>query len=193
MNPVCTVEVSQVAATGAGDALLWAVVALVSATVGLALFLVARRRARGAAALLTVGLVAAAVAGPQQAAPAQAAASDVVYSAGCTLIAVDEQGVEFSPLMGSLVPGDDVVAITVPVENRFAGTVELSGEVRLGSGALEGVLSTEVRFGGAPGPVSLPAGASTVVTVHLALPAGAGDALQGESIDVELVLTASEV
>jgi hypothetical protein len=193
VNSVCTVVVGELAGTGS-DALAWVVVAAALTVLGVAALVVWRmRRTRHAAvALLLVGLVALAVAGPQPAPPAQAAASDVVYSPGCSLIVVDESGVVLDPVTSNLLPGDSVVAITAPVENAFAAPIELSGEAVLGTGPLATQLTTEVSFDGAPGPVTLAAGESVVVSVVVTLSALVGDAAQGQTVDIELVLTASE-
>jgi hypothetical protein len=51
---------------------------------------------------------------------------------------------------------------------------------------------TEVRFDGAVGPVTLAAGESVVVTVIVALSPHVDNTAQGQSVDVELVLTAAE-
>jgi LPXTG-motif cell wall-anchored protein len=193
MNSVCTVAVGELAETGSST-LAWLVAAAGLVMLGaLVLVMWRMRRARpAAAALLLVGLVALAVAGPQPAAPAQAAASDVVYSAGCSLIEVDEAGVLLHPVTSTLLPGDSVIAITAPVASAFAGEIELSGEAVLGTGLLAAQLVTEVRFDGAAGPVTLAAGESVVVTVVVALSPHADDTVQGQAVDVELVLTASE-
>jgi hypothetical protein len=193
MNAVCTVAVGELAETGAG-ALVWVVVAAILVALGAAVLVTWRmRRARPvAAALLLVGLVALTVGGPQPVPPAQAAASDVVYSPGCSLIAVDEAGVLLHPVTSTLLPGDSVIAITAPVANAFAGEVELSGEAVLGTGPLAAQLVTEVRFDGAVGPVALAAGESVVVTVIVALSPHVDNTAQGQAVDVELVLTAAE-
>lgn len=191
---VCTVEVASIADTGAGAALGWALAGLVVVVLGMALLVVRRRRARraaGAAVMLTA-LVALAVAGPQPVQPAHAAASDVVYSPGCSLIEVDEASIDFAPVTSSLLPGDRVIAITAVVDNRFAGAIELAGDAHLGSGSLAPLLVTEVLFDGAPGPVTLAAGEGVVVTVIVTLPAHVDDTAQGQTVDVDLVLTASE-
>lgn len=193
MNSVCTVAVGELAETGSG-VLAWAVVAAVLVVLGVAVLAVwwMRRARRAAVALLLVGLVTLVVAGPQAPAPAQAAASDVVYSAGCTLITIDETGVVLDPVTSSLLPGDSATAITAPVENVFAGAVELSGEAAFGTGPLAAQLSTAVLFDGVPGPVTLAAGEGVVVTVVVSLPTHVDDAAQGHTVDVELVLTAAE-
>jgi hypothetical protein len=191
MNAVCTVAVGELAETGSG-ALVWVVAAAALLVLGAAVLVVWRmRRARpAAAALLLVGLVALAVAGPQPATPAQAAASDVVYSPGCSLVEVDEAGVLLDPVTSSLLPGDSVIAISAPVVNAFAGEIELSGAAVLGTGALAAQLVTEVRVDGVPGPVTLAAGESVVVTVVVALSPATDDTAQGQTVDIELVLTA---
>jgi hypothetical protein len=192
MNSVCTVAVGELAETGSG-ALVWAVAAAGLLMLGAAVLVMWRmRRARPVAAtLLLVGFVALAVVGPQPTS-AQAAASDVVYSPGCSLIEVDEAGVLLDPVTSNLLPGDSVIAITAPVANAFAGEIELSGEAVLGTGALAAQLVTEVRFDGAVGPVTLAAGESVVVTVIVALSPHVDNTAQGQSVDVELVLTAAE-
>src|SRR5690606_17331311 len=174
--------------------LAWVVVAAALTVLGVAALVVWRmRRTRHAAvALLLVGLVALAVAGPQPVPPAEAAASGVVYSPGCSLIVVDESGVVLDPVTSNLLPGDSVVVITAPVENAFAAPIELSSEAVLGTGPLATQLTTEVSFDGAPGPVALAAGESVVVSVVVTLSALVGDAAQGQTVDIELVLTASE-
>lgn len=191
---VCTVEVASIADTGAGAVLGWALAGLVVVVLGTALLVVRRRRVRRAAGavVMLAALVALAVAGPQPAQPAQAAASDVVYSPGCSLIEIDEASVDFAPVTSSLLPGDRVTAITAGVDNRFAGAIELSGVAGLGTGSLAALLVTEVLFDGAPGPVTLAAGEAVVVTVVVTLPAHVDDTAQGETVDVDLVLTASE-
>jgi len=135
--------------------------------------------------------VALAVVGPHGTAPAQALGSDVDYGAGCSLIEVDESSVDVTPV-SSLLPGDRVTAITAVVNNRFAGSVELSGVAGAGSGSLAALLETEVLFDSAPGPVTLAAGEGVVVTVIVTLPSHVDDTAQGQTIDVDLVLTASE-
>jgi hypothetical protein len=192
---ICTVEVSSIADTGAGAVLGWVLAGLLIVALG-AVVLLAVRRARsaraGAAAVLLLAVAGLAVLGPQGVSPAQAAASDVVYSDGCSLISIDESSVQLTPVGSGLLPGDSVVAVSAIVENRFAGEVEVSGEAVLGGGPLAALLETEVFFAGSPGPVTLAAGQQVTVTVTVGLPTSVDDAAQGELVDVELVMTASE-
>lgn len=194
MNSVCTVEVS-LGATGL-DPLIWtlAVAALLALVLGAALALARRARARRALVVLAVlGVVCLGALGPQAASPAQAAASDVSSSDGCTLIQLDEADVVFEPVASqSLLSGDSVTAITAVVDNAFAGPIELSGNAVLGSGPLAALLHTEVLFDGVPGPVTLAEGGSTTVTVVVTLPLSADDSAQSETVTVDLVLTASQ-
>lgn len=194
----CTVVV-ELAGTGA-DAVLAGVLGglfLAAAGAALLLLLLWRARRRGRAPALVVLVAFAAVAalalpGPLAAAPAHAAASDVDYGDGCTLMTVDEATLLFEPVTTSLLPGDDVRAIQVEVENRFAGDIDLDAAARLGSGALAGVLDVEVLIDGRPSPVVIGPGARVMVEVRVALAPGVSNAVQGETVTIDLLLTASE-
>jgi|GEM_PF-3326572 len=192
----CTVAIDALAETGAGAAFAWALAAGLLVAVGVLVLVLHRRRMRRgvgvAAGLLVMGAVAFAVAGPQAAPPAQAAASDVVYSAGCSLITVDEAGLAFAPVGSGMLPGDTVTAIEAPVANAFAGKIVLSGEALLGDAPLAAQLTTHVLFDGAPGPVTLAAGETVGVAVVVTMPAEVGDTAQAQTVDIELRLTAAE-
>lgn len=194
---ICTAVVASIAQTGADAVIAWMLVAAVVIAAGFTLVLVrrARRDRRGGATVATVALVALvalAFAAPLGAAPAHAAASDVDYSPGCTLIHVDESLTVFEPVTMSMLPGDDVIAIRTVVENRFAGDIELDAEAQLGSGPLAALLDVEVLVDGGPAPVVLTPGQRVSVEVHVALAPGVGNTVQGEAVAIDLVLTASE-
>lgn len=192
----CTVVVA-LAGTGADAVLAGVLGGLSLAAVGLVLVLLlvwrTRRRGRALVAVLALATVAAlALPGPHTATPAHAAASDVDYGSGCTLITVDEATLVFEPVTASLLPGDDVRAIQVEVENRFAGAIDLDAAALLGAGSLAGVLDVEVLIDGGPAPVVLAPGSRVTVEVHVALAPGIGNAAQAETVTIDLVLTASE-
>lgn len=194
---ICTAVVASIAQTGADAVVAWVLVAVVVIVVGFALVLVRRaRRDRGGggagAGVALVALVALALAGPQGAPPAHAAASDVDYGPGCTLIVVDESLTVFEPVTMNMLPGDDVTAIRTVVENRFAGDIELDAEAQLDSGPLAALLDVEVLVDGGPAPVVLTPGQRVTVEVHVALAPGVGNTVQGSSVAIDLVLTASE-
>jgi hypothetical protein len=198
VTQTCTAVVA-LADTGA-DGLLAGVlggVALAAAGLVVLLLLVLvrseRRRARALVVLLALaGVAVLALPGPHTASPAQAAASDVDYSAGCTLFTVDEATLVFEPVTANLLPGDDVRAIQAVVENRFAGDIELDADALLGSGPLAGVLEVEVLVDGGAAPVVLGPGARAVVEVHVALAAGVSNVAQAQTVTIDLVFTASE-
>lgn len=197
VTQTCTAVVA-LADTGA-DGLLAGVlggVALAAAGLVVLLLLVLvrseRRRARALVVLLALGVAVLALPGPHTASPAQAAASDVDYGAGCTLIVVDEATLVFEPVTANLLPGDDVRAIQAVVENRFAGDIELDADALLGSGPLAGVLEVEVLVDGGAAPVVLAPGARVTVEVHVAVAAGVSNAAQAQTVTIDLVLTASE-
>lgn len=194
----CTVVVA-IADTGADAVLAGVLGGLALAAAGLALLLLllwrARRRGRAGALLAILALVGAAalaLPGPHTVTPAHAAASNIDYSAGCTLITLDEATLVFEPVTGSLLPGDEVRAIQVEVENRFAGDIDLDAAAILGSGPLAGVLVVEELIDGGPAPIVLAPGARAVVEVHVALAPGIGNAAQAETVTIDLMLTASE-
>lgn len=192
---ICTAVVASIAQTGADAVVAWVLVAAVVIVVGFALVLVrrARRDRRGGGATVAlVALVALALAGPQGASPAHAAASDVDYGPGCTLIVVDESLTVFEPVTMNMLPGDDVTAIRTVVENRFAGDIELDAEAQLHSEPLAALLDVEVLVDGGPAPVVLTPGQRVTVEVHVALAPGVGNTVQGSSVAIDLVLTASE-
>lgn len=196
---ICTAVVASIAQTGADAVVAWVLVAAVVIVAGFALVLVRRaRRDRGGGGagvgvgVALVALVALALAGPQGASPAHAAASDVDYGSGCTLIVVDESLTVFEPVTMNMLPGDDVTAIRTVVENRFAGDIELDAEAQLDSGPLAALLDVEVLVDGGPAPVVLTPGQRVTVEVHVALAPGVGNTVQGSSVAIDLVLTASE-
>lgn len=195
MNPeICTVFVGGLAATGA-DAALGLVIAmlllLVLGTVTLLLVRRARAPRRTSAALAALAALSLGALLLHGSTPAHAAA-EVSYN-GCTLIALDESDIVFEDVAASsLLPGDSTTAITAVVENRFAGTIELSGQAPLGTGALATELVTEVLFDGAVGPVVLAPGDRVTVTVVVNLALGTSSTLQDETTSIDLVLTAIE-
>lgn len=197
VTQTCTAVVA-LAETGADGLLAGALGGVALAAAGLVVLLLllwrARRRGHGRAlvVLLALGIAVLALPGPHTASPAQAAASDVDYSAGCTLFTVDEATLVFEPVTANLLPGDAVRAIQAVVENRFAGDIELDADALLGGGPLAGVLEVEVLIDGGAAPVVLAPGARAVVEVHVGLAAGVSNAAQAQTVTIDLVLTASE-
>jgi hypothetical protein len=197
VTQTCTAVVA-LADTGADGLLAGVLGGIAFAAAGLVVLLLllwrARRRGHGRAlvVLLALGIAVLALPGPHTASPAQAAASDVDYSAGCTLFTVDEATLVFEPVTANLLPGDDVRAIQAVVENRFAGDIELDADALLGSGPLAGVLEVEVLVDGGAAPVVLGPGARAVVEVHVALAAGVSNVAQAQTVTIDLVFTASE-
>jgi hypothetical protein len=197
VTQTCTAVVA-LAETGADGLLAGALGGVALAAAGLVVLLLLvlvrseRRSARALVVLLALGVAVLALPGPHTASPAHAAASDVDYSAGCTLIVVDEATLVFEPVTANLLPGDDVRAIQAVVENRFAGDIELDADALLGSGPLAGVLEVEVLIDGGAAPVVLAPGARALVEVHVALAAGVSNAAQAQTVTIDLVLTASE-
>ena len=197
VTQTCTAVVA-LADTGADGLLAGVLGGIAFAAAGLVVLLLllwrARRRGHGRAlvVLLALGIAVLALPGPHTASPAHAAASDVDYSAGCTLFTVDEATLVFEPVTANLLPGDDVRAIQAVVENRFAGDIELDADALLGGGPLAGVLEVEVLIDGGAAPVVLAPGARALVEVHVALAAGVSNAAQAQTVTIDLVLTASE-
>jgi hypothetical protein len=197
VTQTCTAVVA-LADTGADGLLAGVLGGIAFAAAGLVVLLLLvlvrseRRRARALVVLLALGVAVLALPGPHTASPAQAAASDVDYGAGCILIVVDEATLVFEPVTANLLPGDDVRAIQAVVENRFAGDIELDADALLGSGPLAGVLEVEVLVDGGAAPVVLAPGARVTVEVHVAVAAGVSNAAQAQTVTIDLVLTASE-
>lgn len=200
MNPeICTVVVGGLASTGADAALGLVIATLLLLVLGIVTQLLVRRERalrRTSAVLavlatLSLGSLSLGALVLHDSTPAHAA-PEVSYN-GCTLFALDESDIVFEAVAtSSLLPGDSATAITAVVENRFAGTIELSGQALLGTGALAPELTTEVLFDGAVGPVVLAPGDRVTVTVVVSLALGVSNALQNETTSTDLVLTAIE-
>jgi hypothetical protein len=205
----CEAIVSTLPRTGAGDPLWWLAGAVLAIGAGVGALLWSRyarrsspagerpRGRRAAPATLLVGLVVLALLGVPDVGRAQAAAGaaaavttvGVDYGSGCSLIAVDAGGAAQSAPVTDLLPGDSVVAMTVPVTGTYTEAIELSGTMR--SPGSTGGTDVEVRFDGMEGPVHLVPGERTLATVTVRLRASAGNRLQGARLPVDLVLTAT--
>jgi len=207
----CEATVSTLPRTGAGEPLWWLAGAVLAIGAGVGALLWSRyarrsspagerpRGRRAAPATLLVGLVVLGLLGIPDGGRAQAASRGataaavttvgVDYGSGCSLIAVDAGGAAQSAPVTDLLPGDSVVAMTVPVTDTYTEAIELSGKVR--SPGSTGGTDIEVRFDGMEGPVHLVPGERTLATVTVRLRASAGNRLQGARLPVDLVLTAT--
>lgn len=186
----CTATVGSLPDTGAGTPFWVLALALALVSVGVVVLLRARR-GRTAGAVLSVAVVAGALLAPTGAPPAHADTTRVEYGAGCSLIAIDESAISWATptVTSGLLPGDSVVALTVPVTNNDTAPIRVSG--RLGTDASAPGLHGRVRFDDIGGPVLLAPGQRTVATLAVDVLPSAGDDLQGTTTPLELVLTAA--
>jgi LPXTG-motif cell wall-anchored protein len=189
MPDVCVVTVGALPATGGEGMLPIALFAVLAVAAG-SLILIARRRRRAATsgalaviAALIVGAVA--LAAP---APAQASAA-VSYDGTCALLAVSDA--ELSPASARLVPGDSVRVVSAVVTNVTDAPITI--ELADAQGALTDAVTALTTVDSAEAAAAEVApGASRVVTLVLTLPTTAGNALQGVSTAVALVVTATQ-
>lgn len=189
IGQTCTATVGSLPDAGSGTPAWWLVLALALILTGGALLLRARR-ARATATMVTL-LAAGVLLLPTGAPPAHADTTRVEYGAGCSLIAIDESAISWATptVTSGLLPGDSVVALTVPVANSGTAPIRVSG--RLGSGTARPGLSGQVRFDDAAGPIEVAPGHETVATLSIRVLPSADDHLQGTSTPLELVLTAT--
>lgn len=193
--PTCVATVGALPATG-GDSsafVWWAHAAIVIIGVG-AIALLVRRRALAAGAIAVLAAVV--IVGASLTAPpaAHADTGTVTYEGDCTLIRIDPTSVHRAhpETLGSLLPGDSVTAVTVDVRNSSDFDISLTADVDLDPATFDGALEIATLVDGAAGPVDLPPGEHVTVTLNVRLADHAGDALQGRSSPLPLVLTAMQ-
>ena len=187
--PTCTATVQSLPDAGAGMSPWWIAAALAMIVAGAAVLLLARR-SRLIAALVGIGLLGLVLTTPSP--PPAAAANEIGYAEGCTLIAIDAESVTWTaPARATgLLPGDTAPVLTLTLTNTYAEPVRLSGRLRVAP-ALAEDLAGRVRFDDAPGPTWLAPGQRIEVTLDIGLTPTADDDLQGRETPLELVLTAT--
>lgn len=191
----CVATIDTLPATGADGGLIWIIAAIGMAVLGLGLFAVLAARTRRAAPAAPAALAALAALGVAAAvlvpATPAAAAGEVDYGAGCTLIRIDDVAVP-PAAAATLVPGSEITVLTATVRNPTSGPVRIRLSPELVSGVRPGI--TVTGFAGAEPTTSfeLAPGAARTVSVHVALAADAGNELQGLQSPTRLVLTAEQ-
>jgi LPXTG-motif cell wall-anchored protein len=187
----CTATIGSLPNTGNGVSAWLIPLALALLAAGAALLLLVRRRRTGAA-MLTL-LAAALLVTPHDAAPAYAETAQhakVDYGNGCTLITVDDSAITWGTpaTTHSLLPGDDIVAVTVPLTNTADTPIHVTGVLQIQAST---GLTGDVEFDHATGPVLLKPGQHTTATATVRLPPDAGNQHQATATPLQVVLTAT--
>ena len=201
-----TVETVPAALSGTGAASLpWPLmgVGLLAVFLGVVVVLVVARhtrtqRGRAPKAMLAAALLLGASIGVTGlsgvgATPAQAATSEVTYSDGCALFAIDV-GETQPPGATNLLPGDTQTAVTVTVTNRFTAAIKIAASAEL-EGTTPLVASVHldgVVHGTGDGPVALAPGVSTQIDVLVELPSHTGNEHQGSQVGLTLTVSGAE-
>jgi LPXTG-motif cell wall-anchored protein len=184
----CTATVGSLPNTGTHVSSWPIALALVLIAAGVALLLLVRRRRTGAAtlALLAAGLLLT----PAGAHRAYAESAQVDYGKGCTLITIDDSAVTWGTpaTTHNLLPGDSVVAVTVPLTNTADTPIHVTGVLNLQSTT---GLTGDVRFDHTTGPVLLKPGQHTTATATVRLPPDTDNHHQATATPLQVVLTAT--